>query len=202
MADKEIHKGSGNMNHAWRVLFGAGAPGWWSLVALGFLFCEFNPVGAIGIAAGLKNVSVSPLGWTLTAMSFLLALTDFIIAERIAYVGRQRRPLEICGIIAIAAGLIPFLVGTAMPPTIMWPISAMFLVTGASGLRACRALPHPAPEANSAAAVPEAPTPSPAPVVDAKAPVAPRPSGSRRRRRRHRSRRPNRDPGGGPTGPR
>jgi hypothetical protein len=189
------------MNRARREFFGAGAPGWWSLVGLGFLLCEFNPIGAIGIAAGLKNANVSPLGWTLTAMSFLLALTGFTIAERTAYVGRQRRPLEICGIIAIAAGLIPFLVGTAMPPVIMWPISAMFLVTGASGLRACRELPHPAPEANSAAALPAAPTPPSAPVVDVKARVAPRPSGSRRRRRRHRSRRPNRDPGGGPTAP-
>jgi hypothetical protein len=141
MANEEIHEGSKNMSRAQREFFGAGAPGWWSLVALGFLFCEFNPIGAIGIAAGLKNVSVSPLGWILTAMSFLLALTGFLIAERIAYVGRQRRPLEISSIIAIAAGLIPFLVGTAMPPIIMWPISAMFLVTGASGLRACGDLP-------------------------------------------------------------
>lgn len=132
------------MRSAWREFFGAGAPGWYSIVALSFLFCEFNPIAAIGLAAGLKNVYASPLGWSLTALSFLIAISGFIAAERIAFVERNRRALEIGSIAAIVAGVMLLLFGVAMPAIIMWPISAMFLITGASGFRACKTIPHPA----------------------------------------------------------
>lgn len=178
------------MRSAWRKIFGAGAPGWYSLVALSFLFCEFNPIAAIGAAAGVKNLYTSPLGWTLTALSFLLAMTGFIAAERIAYIDRNRRALEIAGIVAIAAGIIPLLVGAAMPAIIMWPISAMFLITGASGLRACRSLPHPVQaddwSARHAPGVP--PSAKPPPGLQATSAAEPPRSGKRRRRRRRRSR--------------
>jgi len=185
MANEENREGSGDVRSVQREFFAAGAPGWYSLVALSFFFCEFNPIGAIGVAAGLKNVYANPLGWALTAASFILALTGFIIAERIAYAERQRRPLEISSIIAIAAGLIPFLVGTAIPAILMWPISAMFLVTGASGLRACRELPHPAETETGADGVREPAAPSP---LIAETP--PRTGRRHRRRRRRRSRKP------------
>jgi hypothetical protein len=131
------------MRSSWREIFGAGAPAWYSLLALSFLFCEFNPVAAIGSAAGLRGPYAGPIGWVLTAASFLLALAGFIIASRTAFVDRNRRALEIAGIATIAAGLVPLLVGVAMPVMIMWPISAMFFVTGASALRASGTLPHP-----------------------------------------------------------
>lgn len=131
------------MRSSWREIFGAGAPAWYSLLALSFLFCEFNPVAAIGSAAGLRGPYAGPIGWVLTAVSFLLALAGFIIASRTAFVDRNRRALEIAGIATIAAGLVPLLVGVEMPVMIMWPISAMFFVTGASALRASGTLPHP-----------------------------------------------------------
>jgi len=95
------------MRSAWREIFGAGAPGWYSLVALSFLFCEFNPIAAIGVAAGLKHDYSGPIGWALTALSFLLSLTGLIVAARTAFVDRNRRALEIAGIATIAAGVIP-----------------------------------------------------------------------------------------------
>jgi hypothetical protein len=131
------------LRSSWREIFGAGAPAWYSLLALSFLFCEFNPIAAIGSASGLKRVYGGPIGWALTAASFLIALSGFIAAARIAFVDRNRRALEIAGIATIAAGLVPLLVGVEMPVMIMWPISAMFFVTGASALRASGTLPHP-----------------------------------------------------------
>jgi hypothetical protein len=173
------------MRRSRREIFGAGAPAWYSLLALSFLFCEFNPVAALGVAAGLKNIYGGPIGWALTALSFLLALAGFVTAERTAFVDRNRRALEISGIAAIAAGLIPLLVGVEMPALIMWPISAMFLITGASGLRASRTLPHPARAddwtgRDSAAAEPPPPAEAPA--------TGPANTRRRRRRRRRRSR--------------
>jgi hypothetical protein len=131
------------LRSSWREIFGAGAPAWYSMLALSFLFCEFNPIAAIGSASRLKRVYGGPIGWALTAASFLIALSGFIAAARIAFVDRNRRALEIAGIATIAAGLVPLLVGVEMPVMIMWPISAMFFVTGASALRASGTLPHP-----------------------------------------------------------
>ena len=180
------------MRSAWREFFGAGAPGWYSIVALSFLFCEFNPIAAVGVAAGLKNIYASPLGWTLTALSFLIAISGFIAAERLAFVESNRRALGIASIAAIVAGGMPLLFGVAMPAIIMWPISAMFLITGASGLRACKALPHPARvEDWSARHVPAAPSPLPgelAPEPQTMLAAGPARTGKRRRRRRRRSR--------------
>jgi hypothetical protein len=178
------------MRSGWREFFGAGAPGWYSIVALSFLFCEFNPIAAIGMAAGLKNVYASPAGWSLTALSFLIAMSGFIAAERIAFIEHNRRALEIGSIAAIVAGGMPLLFGIEMPAIIMWPFSAMFLITGASGLRACKALPHPARvddwSARNLSAAPSAGEvqPEAQPTTDEGVAKTHR----RRRRRRHRSR--------------
>lgn len=178
------------MRSAWREIFGAGAPGWYSLVALSFLFCEFNPIAAIGVAAGLKNIYGSPLGWSLTSASFLLAMSGFVIAERNAFVERNRRALEIASIAAIAAGMMPLLFGVSMPAIIMWPISAMFLITGASGLRACRTLPHPARvdgwSVGNTPAAPSSGEPQPDPATTIV--EGPARTGKRRRPRRRRPR--------------
>ena len=175
------------MRSSWREIFGAGAPGWYSMVALSFLFCEFNPIAAIGVAAGLRNMA-SPLGWSLTALSFLVAISGFIGAERIAFVERNRRALEIASIAAIVAGVMPLLFGVAMPAIIMWPFSAMFLITGASGLRACKALPHPARADDWSACNPSPLSAHPEQAPQATIAEGPVRTGKRRRRRRRRSR--------------
>jgi hypothetical protein len=185
------------MRSAWREIFGAGAPGWYSLVALSFLFCEFNPIAAIGVAAGLKHDYSGPLGWALTALSFLLSLTGLIVAARTAFVDRNRRALEIAGIATIAAGVVPLLVGVAMPSLIMWPISAMFFVTGASALRASGSLAHPeradhwsgreAPGSGREGPAKPPPATTPASADQSTAAVPPPRTRRRRRRRRRRS---------------
>jgi hypothetical protein len=121
-------------------LMSAGAPGWYSLVATSFLVCEFNPLGAIGIAAGIGSTRGSSLEWALTAASFMLALSGFIYAERRASVDNNQRALEICAVITIAAGIIPCISAISIPALIAWPIGMMFLITGGSGLRAARKL--------------------------------------------------------------
>jgi hypothetical protein len=182
------------MRSSWREIFGAGAPAWYSLLALSFLFCEFNPIAAIGSAAGLRGPYAGPIGWVLTAVSFLLALAGFIIACRTAFVDRNRRALEIAGIATIAAGLVPLLVGVEMPVMIMWPISAMFFVTGASALRASGTLPHPQRAEHWSARDPAEAPPNPAHAQGEATAKAQIPSdqaaqtGRPRRRRRRRSR--------------
>ena len=126
-------------------LMTAGAPGWYSLVATSFLVCEFNPIGAIGLAAGVGSAPGSPLGWALTVASFMLALSGFIYAEWRASIDGNQRALEIASIIAIAAGIVPCISAISIPALIAWPIGMMFLVTGGSGLRAARKLAAGAP---------------------------------------------------------
>ncbi len=123
----------------------AASPLWYTLVGASFLFCVLNPFAMAGIALGLpiKSVSATPLGWVLTAGSFLVALTGFIFTERTAYTAGNRRALELSSILALPAGGVALLAGTVLPAIIMWPISAMILITGASGLRACKDLPLP-----------------------------------------------------------
>lgn len=187
------------MRSGWREFFGAGAPGWYSIVALSFLFCEFNPIAAIGMAAGSRNGYASPAGWALTALSFLIAMSGFIGAERIAFVERNRRALEIASIAAIAAGMMPILFGVAMPAFIMWPFSAMFLITGASGLRATRKLPHPERADDwSARHVPAEPSPSELPA--GRQPTTGEAAAKTIKRRRRRRRRPRSHERKGPRG--
>ena len=88
---------------------GAGGPG---LVrrahAVSFLSCSLNPVGAAGLAMRIltpHDMYSKPVGWLLTAGSFFIAMTGFIATERIAYLERQRRPLEIASLLACGAGL-------------------------------------------------------------------------------------------------
>lgn len=121
-------------------LMTAGAPGWYSLVATSFLVCEFNPIGAIGLAAGIGSAPGSPIGWALTVASFMLALSGFIYAEWRASIDGNQRALAIGSIIAIAAGVVPCISAISIPALIAWPIGMMFLVTGGSGLRAARKL--------------------------------------------------------------
>jgi hypothetical protein len=188
------------MRSGWREIFGAGAPGWYSLLALSFLFCEFNPIAAIGVAAGLKHDYSGPIGWALTAISFMISLAGLISAARIAFVDRNRRALEIAGIATVGAGVVPLLVGVAMPALIMWPISAMFFITGASGLRASGTLPHPnradhwsardvPPETPSTTAAEPSPRSPGATQSAANAQSSARPRPEQRRRRRGRRRR-------------
>jgi hypothetical protein len=170
-----------------RRAFNAGAPLWNSLLALSFLFCLFNPVAAIGIAFGgmtLKNAYSTPLGWALTAASFMLAMSGFIIVERIAYVERQRRPLEIASILAIGPSVVALIAGMMVPPAIMWPISAMFMITAVSGLRAAKEVPDIGGDSVQAAEISSAQALSPEPSP------TPGGSGKRRRRRRRHKRRP------------
>lgn len=166
-------------------LMTAGAPGWYSLVATSFLICEFNPIGAIGIAAGVAPTRASPLGWALAAASFMLALSGFIYAEWRASADGNQRALEICAVITIAAGIIPCLSAISIPALIVWPIGMMFLVTGGSGLRAARKLADPA---NEAPAEVEPSVTVPYATVD-EAPVSEQTAKPRRKRRRNRKRR-------------
>ena len=168
-------------------LMTAGAPGWYSLLATSFLVCEFNPIGAIGLAAGAGSAANSPLEWALTAASFMLALSGFIYAEWRASIDRNQRALEISSVIAIAAGIIPCISAISMPAFIVWPIGMMFLITGGSGLRASRKLTASADEQNESP--PAAPESSPHAATEA--PATPNP---KRRRKRRRSRRKNRRP--------
>jgi hypothetical protein len=179
-------------------LMSAGAPGWYSLVATSFLICEFNPLGAIGMAAGVHSIGGGAPGWALTAGSFMLALSGFIYAGRRASLERNKRALEIASIIAIAAGVIPCLSAVSIPALIAWPIGMMFLVTGGSGLRASRRL---ADTPADVAAAPESEQIAPAaePRADTaagdKASMTERAPKRRRRRRRSRNRKRRTPPG-------
>lgn len=127
-----------------REFFAAGRLAWNTLVAVSCLICLFNPVGAVGISAygmTFKTIYGTPEGWALTAASFMIGMTGLIISERIAYVDRNRRMLEIAGLVALMPAAIAFAAGLVAPAVVMWPISAMFLIVGVSGLRIAGNIP-------------------------------------------------------------
>jgi hypothetical protein len=172
-------------------LMTAGAPGWYSLVATSFLVCEFNPVGAIGLAAGVGSGRDSPLGWTLTVASFMLALSGFIYAEWRASMDGNRRALAIGSIITIAAGVIPCISAISIPALIAWPIGMMFLITGGSGLRAARKLAAaPVDAALGDAATESEPPAETANSASVGPSISAAPAKRRRKRRRSRNRKP------------
>jgi len=111
-----------------------------------FLACSLNPVGAAGLALRIltpHDMYTTPLGWAMTAASFVIAVMGFIATERIAYLQRNRRALEIASLLACGAGLLAFAIGFTLPAIIMWPISAAFVVAGAAGFRGTSGLPIP-----------------------------------------------------------
>src|SRR5580698_5656010 len=132
---------------------GAGGPVWYVVLAISFLSCELNPVGAAGLAMRIltpHDMYSKPVGWLLTAGSYVIAMTGFIATERIAYLERQRRPLEIASLLACGSGLLAFALGFTLPMYVMWPIAAVLVLIGASGFRGTKHLPIPGlPAANA-----------------------------------------------------
>jgi len=125
---------------------GAGGPVWYAVLAISFLSCSLNPVGAAGLAMRLltpHDIYSKPIGWALTASSFVVAMMGFIATERIAYLERNRRALEIASLLAIGAGVLAFALGLTLPSIIMWPIAALIVLIGACGFRGTRGLPIP-----------------------------------------------------------
>src|SRR5882724_3751744 len=105
--------------------FGAGGPAWYAVLAVSFLTCSLNPVGAAGLAKRIlksHDIYSTPLGWALTAGSFVIAIMGFIATERVAYLERHRHALEIASLLACGAGVLAFALGFTLPATIMWPI--------------------------------------------------------------------------------
>lgn len=188
---------------------GAGGPAWYAVLAVSFLACSLNPVGAAGLALRMlapHDMYTTPLGWALTATSFVIAILGFIATERIAYLQRNRRALEIASLLACGAGLLAFAIGFTLPAIIMWPISAAFVVAGTAGFRGTSGLPIP-----DADGVDDA---NPIAVRDKRdglrgdasaergSVVGPKPKPGRKRRRRRRGKRsstPNRPAGAAPT---
>lgn len=166
-------------------LLNAGGPLWYSLIAISFFTCEFNLAAVIGVALGFNSTRTTVLGWALTAASCMIAMSGLILAQRIAYIDRDRRALEISSVITIGTALIPLLAGLSMPAVVMWPISAMFVLVGASGMRARRDLPDPA-RRDESTAVRSDPSPGSTAAPTAESPQA-RPKRRRRRRRRRRT---------------
>src|SRR5271155_4114085 len=81
---------------------GAGGPLWYVVLAVSFLACSLNPVGAAGLAMRIlkpHDMYSTPLGCAMTAGSFMIAVMGFIATERIAYLERHRRPLEIASLL-------------------------------------------------------------------------------------------------------
>jgi len=116
------------------------------VLAISFLSCSLNPVGAAGLAMRLltpHDIYSKPIGWALTASSFVVAMMGFIATERIAYLERNRRALEIASLLAIGAGVLAFALGLTLPSIIMWPIAALIVLIGACGFRGTRGLPIP-----------------------------------------------------------
>ncbi len=125
---------------------GAGGPVWYAVLALSLLSCSLNPVGAAGLAMRIltpHDMYSKPVGWLLTAGSFVIAMTGFIATERIAYLERSRRALEFASLLACGAGLLAFALGFTLPAYIMWPIAALLVLVGASGFRGTTGLPVP-----------------------------------------------------------
>jgi len=125
---------------------GAGGPVWYTVLAVSFLACSLNPVGAAGLAMRIltpHDIYSTPLGWALTSGSFVVASMGFIATERIAYLERHRRALEIASLLACGAGVLAFALGFTLPAYIMWPIAAVLVLIGACGFRGATSLPIP-----------------------------------------------------------
>src|SRR5450432_3996241 len=140
-----------NQNHPIRTssspgCLGAGGPVWYAVLAVSFLSCSLNPVGAAGLAMHIltpHDVYSKPVGWMLTAGSFVIAIMGFIATERIAYLERQRRPMEIASLLTCGAGLLAFVLGFTIPTYVMWPIAAVLVMVGGFGFRGASSLPVP-----------------------------------------------------------
>jgi hypothetical protein len=126
------------------------------------------------------DVYSKPIGWTLTAGSFVIAIMGFIATERIAYLERQRRPMEIASLLTCGAGLLAFVLGFTMPTYVMWPIAAVLVMVGGFGFRGASSLPVPGLPGTGRGSARGARTPS------TEATAAP----GRKRRRRRRKKRP------------
>jgi hypothetical protein len=168
---------------------------WYAVLAISFLSCELNPVGAAGLAMRIltpHDMYSKPVGWLLTAGSYAIAMTGFIATERIAYLERQRRPLEIASLLACGAGLLAFALGFTIPAYIMWPIATVLVLIGAYGFRGTRSLPvpgMPGTGGRDTLAVNGQGIPTGKAARDAHSP-AEDPAPARKRRRRRRKKRP------------
>lgn len=173
---------------------GAGGPVWYAVLAVSFLSCSLNPVGAAGLAMRIltpHDIYSKPIGWALTAGSFVIAVMGFIATERIAYLERHRRALEFASLLACGAGVLAFALGFTLPAIIMWPIAAVLVLIGACGFRGTRGLPI--PRMSGVGAGNQAHDPRAAKRSDtsgARSPAAGIAPGRKRRRRRHRRKRP------------
>jgi hypothetical protein len=125
---------------------GAGGPVWYTVLAVSFLSCSLNPVGAAGLAMHIltpHDIYSKPIGWLLTSGSFVIAIMGFIATERVAYMELHRRALEIASLLACGAGVLAFAIGFTLPAYIMWPIAAILVLVGAIGFRGATSLPIP-----------------------------------------------------------
>ncbi len=177
---------------------GAGGPVWYAVLAISFLSCELNPVGAAGLAMRIltpHDMYTKPVGWLLTAASFVVAMTGFIATERIAYLEGRRRALEIASLLACGAGLLAFALGFTIPAYIMWPIAMALVLIGAYGFRATRNLPLPAAAGSGGSGSVAVHGHAAADAIggaarDASSPADSATPGRKRRRRRRRRKRP------------
>jgi hypothetical protein len=173
---------------------GAGGPVWYAVLTVSFLSCSLNPVGAAGLAMRIltpHDMYSKPVGWLLTAGSFFIAMTGFIATERIAYLERQRRPLEIASLLACGSALLAFALGFTLPMYIMWPIAAVLVLIGASGFRGTKSLPIPGLPATDARGLPASPPRrSDGGRSAGDSSITPTPRRRRRRRRRRKNRPP------------
>jgi hypothetical protein len=151
-----------------------------------------------------------PVGWLLTAGSFFIAMTGFIATERIAYLERQRRPLEIASLLACGSSLLAFALGFTLPMYVMWPIAAVLVLIGASGFRGTKHLPVPGLPAADARGLPTSRARRSGPAANVQGTARRDEGGVARdagdsltpapRRRRRRRRRKNRPPSSTPPG--
>ncbi len=173
---------------------------WYAVLAVSFLACSLNPVGAAGLAMGIltpHDMYSKPIGWMLTAGSFVIAIMGFIATERVAYMEGRRRALETAGFATCGGGLLAFVLGFTLPFYIMWPIAAVFVLVGALGFRGASSLPIPGMTGVSASAaavingqiVANRPAANNAQVAREGSSAGPGPQ-RKRRRRRHRRKRP------------
>jgi hypothetical protein len=96
------------------------------VLAVSFLACSLNQVGAAGLALHILralDTYSTPLGWALTAGSFVITSMGFIATERIAYLQRQHCALEIASLLACGAAVLAFALGFTLPIYVMWPIT-------------------------------------------------------------------------------
>lgn len=194
---------------------GAGGSVWYAVLTVSFLSCSLNPVGAAGLAMRIltpHDMYSKPVGWLLTAGSFFIAMTGFIATERIAYLERQRRPLEIASLLACGSALLAFALGFTLPMYIMWPIAAVLVLIGASGFRGTKSLPIPGLPATDARGLPASRTAVSGPAANGRATdrssdggrsagdssITPAPRRRRRRRRRRKNRTPSSTPPANP----